>query len=199
MKKRFIAILAAVAAVVPMTGSPATATVSGQIAFQCTAHLDAFPTPDGSGTCSGSATVPSLGAGGLAGTSSTGQAYALRTEPGARNNFNASFTYREACVAGEPPAAGTAEGTVTISALVGVKNGANVSAEATVSFVWTRAGATAAVRITGGTISFSDGDSTGVTAGAATAAFAPILTVDNRCPVGGPLQAVVAGSATLGA
>lgn len=197
MKKRFIAILAAVAAVIPMTGSPATATISGNITFQCTAHLDAFPTPDGSGTCSGSATVPSLGAGGLAGTSSTGAAFALRTNPSARNNFNAAFTYREACVAGEPPAAGTAEGTATISGLEGVKGGANVTAEATVSFVWTRGGATAAIRITAGTISFSDGDSATGTVGAAVAAFAPILQPNNTCPVGGPLEAVVAGSATL--
>lgn len=197
--KRFIAILAAVAAVIPMTGSPASATVTGEIVFECTAHLEAFPTPDGHGTCSGSAVVPSLGAGGLAGTSATGQAYALRTDPGARNNFNADFTYREACVAGEPPAAGTAEGTATISGLTGVKNGVNVTAAATVSFVWTRAGATAAIRITGGTVEFSDGDIATGTVGAATAAFAPILTLNNRCPVGGPLEAVVAGSATLGA
>ncbi|MDQ3951831.1 MAG: hypothetical protein M3279_02530 [Actinomycetota bacterium] len=200
MKKKLIAIAAAAVAIVPLTGSPASAAGAGAVAFSCTAHLQAFPTLSGQGTCNGTASVagiPSAGVGGVAG-STGGQAYVLVTAPNVTGNFSARFDYEEGCVANEPPVAGAASGEATITGLSGLKGGANVTASATITFEWTRGGLTAAVVVTGGVINFSDGSSDSVAAGAALAAFVPVLTANNVCPSGGPLDALVAGTAVLG-
>lgn len=195
MKKKLVAIAAAAVAVLPFTSQPAHASVSGNIAFECVAQLPEFPSPQANGSCG----APSAAAGTVSGLSASGQAYTLVAA--GVNNFSASFEYQEACVANEPPLLGTANGSATVTGMVGVKNGAQVSASATLQFSWRRVGATAVITITSGEIQFSDGDTATpmVAASAnATAAFAPVLTLANTCPVGGPLQAAVAGNATFG-
>ena len=200
MKKKLIALAAAAVAIIPVAVSPASATATGEVAISCTAHLPNFPTSAGSGTCNGTASVagiPSAGVGGIAGEAG-GQAYVLVTAPNVTGNFSASFDYQEPCIANEPPAAGTARGSATITGLTGVKNGVSVTADARIDFEWTRAGLTAAVLITGGSVNFSDGSSASVTAGGAVAGFAPVLQAHNVCPSGGPLDALVVGTATIG-
>ncbi|HEX2195472.1 MAG TPA: hypothetical protein VHJ76_00990 [Actinomycetota bacterium] len=196
--KKLIAIAAVVAALTPLTAGPASAQVSGNVAFNCTAKLSAFPSVSGSGRCEGGARIGASGWGCVAG---------FRTPPvppdfylicgRGLNTFSATFTYNEQCVAGEPPVVGSAEGTATISDLLAVYNGTVTTANATLDFIWTRAGATAAIQITGGTINFGNGESVSGTLGVGEAAFAPLLTQDNLCPEGGPLEAEVVGSAQI--
>lgn len=195
--KKLIALAAAVMVVIPFTVTPASAGPgAGVIAFECTAKLDAFPSPSGSGTCEGGATIPapSVASGALAGTTDDGDPYVV-SGAGA---FTAEFTYAEGCLLGEPPLTGAAEGSATVSGLTAVKNGGTTSATLVIdSFTWTRAGLTAAITLGSGRIEFGDGDVAQTFTGAAEAAFAPILTQDNLCPVGGPLQALVVGSAQV--
>lgn len=195
MKKKLVAIAAAAVAILPFTGSPAQASVSGAIAFECVAQLPEFPSPQANGSCG----TPSAAVGTVSGLSASGQAYTLVAA--GVNNFGASFEYQEACVANEPPVLGTANGTATVTGLTGVKNGAPVTASAELQFSWRRVGLTAAITISSGEIQFSDGDTaTPLVAASANAAagFAPVLTLANTCPVGGPLQAAVAGTAAFG-
>ncbi|HEX2195471.1 MAG TPA: hypothetical protein VHJ76_00985 [Actinomycetota bacterium] len=201
MKKKLIAIAAAVTAVIPFAPSTASAggPGAGVVAFECTAELDNFPATTGSGTCSGGATVPlpSAGAGAIAGIADDDEAYAV----GGAGTFEASFTYAEGCVLEEPPLTGSAEGSATISGLTGVKGSGPdaevVTATLTLDFTWTRVGLAAAVTLSDGTLTFDDGETATTFIGTAEAAFAPILTEDNLCPQGGPLEAAVAGSAQL--
>lgn len=200
MKKKLIAIAAAAVAVVPFTASPAPAAGGGNVAITCNAHLPQFPTAAGHGTCNGTAVVaplPGRATGGITGVIGT-TPFALVTDPTVSGNFTAEFDYNEGCVANEPPAVGTAfNATATITGLEGKKGTADVTAEATVQFEWTRVGLTAAVVITGGEINFSDGSSAGVAAGAATAAFVPFLTLSNTCAGSGALEAYVVADATI--
>ena len=201
MKKKLVAIAAAAVAMIPLIGSPAHASASGKVAFQCTTTLPEFPSPQASATCSGSAT------GKVAGQSVGGDAYVVVAA--GVNNFKAEFEYNEACLAeGVPPALGTANGTATVTGLVGVKAGPGgakvpVTGSATLGFTWTRVGVNAVVTVSSDPskthLDFSDGDTATLTVAAATATFAPVLTLANTCPVGGPLTAAVAGTATFGA
>lgn len=197
MKKKLVAIAAAAVAMIPLIGSPANASVTGNVSFVCTANLPEFPSPASSGSCG----PTSSAAGSVAGLSVGGDPYAVAIA--GANNFSASFDYNEACLAGsEPPVAGQANGTATVTGITGVKGGATVTATATLKFDWDRAGVVAAVNIRadGSLLEFSDGDTAVLTVdAAAVAAFAPVLTLANTCPVGGPLQAVVAGNAVFGA
>lgn len=204
MKKKLIAITAAAVAIVPLNISPASASTTGGFVFECTAVLPEFPSPSGNGTCGsnapvGNTAVPATAAGTVAGTTTGGDAYVV-VAAGA-NNFSASFSYAEGCVANEPPVLGTASGTATVTGLTGVKGGAPTTATATLDFEWVRVGATAVVTFTGGTLNFGDDTATPLVlqSAAGTAVFAPLLDANNACPVGGALRAVVAGSATFGA
>ncbi len=192
MKKKLIAIAAALVAIVPLTGGNASAAAeAGALAFECTAELSAFPTAAGSGVCEGDV-APAVAGGAVVGTSTTGP-FAITGS----GSFFAEFTYAEGCVANEPPALGTASGTATVSGMAAVNNGVSVTASATINFNWTRVGLTAAIVITGGQISFSDGATATLGTSAATAGFAPLLQQNNTCPDGGPLKAIVAGTATV--
>lgn len=206
MKKKLVAIAAAAVAIVPLAGSPASAVGAGNVVITCHAHLPAFPTDNATGTCDGDANIPAplpgTAVGGLAGVDTTGsepEPFVLTTEPGITDNFSASFQYNEGCVAGEPPLLGSAfNATATITGLEGIKGGDPVTGSATVQFEWTRAGLTAAIQITGGTLTLSDGYSTSLT-GAGAAAFVPVLTLNNTCNGNGALEAYVAADATLAA
>lgn len=193
MKKKLIALVTAVVAIVPFTGvGTANAAVAGTLAFQCKAELSAFPTAAGSGRCRGTVGPAGITAGVAFGTSTTGPF--VITGAG---SFEASFTYSEGCVAGEPPLIGAAQGTATISGMTAVNNGSPTTASGTISFSWQRVGVTAAIVINGGTISFGDGASANIGTSAGTAAFVPLLQPNNTCPDGGPLEALVAGTAAL--
>lgn len=204
MKKKLIAIAAAAVAIVPLNISPASASTTGGFVFECTAVLPEFPSPAGNGVCGsnapvGSTAVPSAAVGSVSGTTTAGQPYSV-VAAGA-NNFSAAFSYAEGCVANEPPVLGTASGTAVVTGLTGVKGGAPTTATATLDFEWVRAGATAVVTFTGGSLNFSDDTATPLVlqSAAGSAVFAPLLDARNSCPVGQGLRAVVAGSATFGA
>jgi hypothetical protein len=198
LKKKLVAIAAAAVAMIPLTGSPAHASATGALAFECVAQLPEFPSPQATGSCG----AVSVATGSVSGVTASGAPYSLTVDPTkALNNFTADFEYNEACVANEPPVLGTAAGTATVTGLTGVK-GTNVpvTATATLDFSWRRVGLTAVITFTSATIEFSDDTATPLlppTANAA-AVFAPVLTLANTCPVGGPLQAAVAGTATFG-
>ena len=192
MKKKLIALVAAVVAVVPFTtGGTASAAGGGALAFECSAQLPNFPTSAGHGSCRGTAETT---AGPLVGT--IGTTPFIVSGPG---SFYAEFDYQEPCIASEPPAAGTANGYADITGLRAVHGGAPTTASAHITFNWTRAGANAVITITSGTLTIAGpgGGTVNLVGGAATAAFAPLLGEDNVCPVGGPLQAVVAGTAAV--
>ncbi|HEX2295380.1 MAG TPA: hypothetical protein VHN37_08740 [Actinomycetota bacterium] len=205
MKKKLIAIAAAAVAIVPLTGSPASASVTGGFVFECTASLPEFPADAGTGSCGsaapvGTTSVPSTATGSVAGVTAANQPYAL-VAAGA-GNFSATFDYAEGCLAGGvPPPLGTASGTATVTGLTGVKGGAPTTATATLDFEWVRVGLTAAVTFTDGEIVFSDDTATPLVmqSAVAEAAFGPVLLGNNSCPSGGPLKAVVAGAAEFGA
>lgn len=204
--KKIIAIAAAAVAILPFTASPAPAAGAGNVVITCKADLPQFPTDNGNGTCNGTVTIPAplpgTAVGGLAGVDTSGatpEPFVLTTAPGVSDNFSASFQYNEGCVAGEPPVLGSAfNATATITGLQGTKGDQNVTGSATVEFEWTRAGLTAAIQITGGTLSLSDGYSAPLV-GAGAGAFVPFLTVDNTCDGNGPLKAYVVANATLAA
>ncbi|MDQ3913967.1 MAG: hypothetical protein M3323_01360 [Actinomycetota bacterium] len=193
MKKKLIALVAAAVAVVPFTSGTASAQGAGALAFECEAFLSAFPSPGASGECKGTVEPLGIAAGGAAGVGTEGP-YAL-VGPG---DFNASFTYAEGCVANEPPAIGTANGTATITGVPAVNKGELTTANASLVFSWTRVGLTAAITISDMQITFANGGSDNPALGVATAGFAPVLTQNNTCPSGGPLTAVVAGAAAFG-
>lgn len=201
MKKKLVALAAAAVAIVPVTVSPANAgPAAGELVFECVASLPGFPSGAGTGKCgpdtlAGGPVVPSSAEGTIQGVTDSGQPFVL-TAAGV-NNFTATFNYQEACVAGEPPVLGTANGSATIKGMTGVVGVTPVAnAEITVTFTWTRVGATAAITITGGTLTFG-AEVEAVTAGTGEAAFAPVVTTGNTCPSGGGLKALVTGSAQV--
>lgn len=194
MKKKLIALVAAVVAVVPFLPGTASAQAAGALAFECTAKLSAFPSPGSSGTCSGRVKPQGTAAGAVVGLSNEGNPYVI---VGA-GDFNASFTYAEACVANEPPAIGTANGTATISGVPAIHKGELTTASGSLTFSWTRVGLTAVITIGSTSLSFANGGTDNPALGAATAAFAPIIGPANTCPSGGPLEAQVAGVAAFG-
>jgi hypothetical protein len=209
LKTKLVAIAAAAVAILPLTSSPATAGPGhGKIAFSCVADLPAFPSAASNGTC-GSGTlgtgpvVPSSASGKISGLTDQGNAFTVAVA--GTNNFNAEFAYREPCVAGEPPVTGEANGTATVTGWTGrvvdpdtgaveiVTNGT-----LTVTFNWARVGATAEILIGDADLSFTGSSDTATNGtGAGGASFAPVLTQGNLCPEGGPLKALVTGSAAL--
>jgi hypothetical protein len=185
----------------------AGAEITGAVAFQCTASLPAFPSPGGSGTCSGTSLLAVGGS-----LSTAGGAYVLAdTHAAGPNNFSSSFSYLEPCVVvGEPPLAGTASGTATISGLNTVRvlptPATGLTTTISTGFNWTRVGVVAVILTEGTTATVSDGgqavsaqDGTALDGlipdDVAVAAFAP-LNFDplvHACPVGGALSAAVVG------
>lgn len=194
MKKKLIALVAAVVAVVPFMPSPASAQAGGSLGFQCTAKLNSFPTPGGTGRCEGRIGPVGVTAGAAAGIDNEGEAYVI---VGA-GTFTADFSYAEACIANEPPAIGTAQGTAYIKDVPAIRKGALTDADGVLTFAWTRVGLSAVVTITGASITFGNGGSDNPAIGAAVAGFAPVIGPSNTCPSGGPLEAEVAGEATFG-
>lgn len=194
MKKKLVAIAAATLVILPFGASPASAdTGGGMIAFECVASLSLFPSGGGTGTCGtnslapGTPAVPSSASGTITGVTDDGEPFVLVVA--GVNNFDASFSYEEACVAGEPPVLGTASGTAEIRGVTGTVGTTSVSGTIEVSFSWVRAGLTAVVTITDGSFPGISGEITG----AGTAAFVPLLTAGNTCAGGAPLRALVAG------
>lgn len=204
MKKKLVAIAAAAVAMIPIIGSPANAAAAaGTLKFECVAALPEFPSPQAEGTCGsntlgiGGPVVPSSATGVIKGATDANQPIVLVAA--GTNNFSAAFTYQEPCVANEPPASGTANGKATITGLQGVVGTTQVNnGTLVVDFEWVRGGATAAILITDAVLTTSQGTVDGVTVvGAGAANFAPLLGATNVCPVGGPIRAVVEGSASV--
>ncbi|MDQ4125369.1 MAG: hypothetical protein M3134_07210 [Actinomycetota bacterium] len=185
--KKLIALAMSLTAIAPLTAAaPAQAATVGALAFTCEAILPSFPSPGDSGTCAGMSAATGAGL-------STDLGYVV-TGVG---TFNAEFSYNEGCVAsGLPPASGTASGSATVEGLTAVGPGGTKAASADLIFSWTRTALVAVVTVNG-TLTVDDVGSTSVN-GRAVAAFAPVLTLDNVCPEGGPVRARVAGAAELG-
>ena len=181
----------AVAALVGAFAAPAGATVTGATAFNCRAHLPAFPTASGSGgSCNAVVGPNALGVG--AGLDDNGDPYVAA----GLANFSASIdSYSEGCTAnGLPPALGTASGSASASGLTVLPD--NASGTLSIgSFGWTRVGLVAIVQTSPATITWSGGSATAAQGGLAAAAFAPILGAGNVCPEGSPLDALVVGAA----
>lgn len=201
MKKKLVALAAAAVAIVPVTVSPANAGPgAGEVVFECVASLPAFPSGAGSGTCgsgslAGGPVVPSSAEGTIQGKTASNVPFALVAA--GLNNFTATFNYQEACVAGEPPVLGTANGSATITGMTGVVGTSIVNdGKLVVNFTWTRGGTAAAITITGGTLT-ATGLSESVSVGVGEAAFAPVIGLANTCPSGGGLKALVTGSAQV--
>lgn len=203
MKKKLVAIAAAAVAMIPLAGTSANAAAAaGTLKFECVANLPAFPTPQGDGTCgpgalAGGPVVPSSATGVI--TGATNDNLPIVLVAAGVNNFSAQFSYQEPCIANEPPATGTANGTATITGLQGVVGTTPVSGgKLVVEFTWVRGGGTAAITITGATLSAGSTTVEGTTVvGAGEASFAPVLGPANLCPEGGPLKALVEGSASV--
>lgn len=201
MNKKLVALAAAAVAIVPLANSPASAAAAGgKLAFSCVAALPEFPSPQASGTC-GSDTlgsgpvVPSMTTGSILGVTDQDNPFTLVAA--GTDNFDASLTYEEPCVAGAPLLNGDAGGDATIGA-TGRVGTSPVTADIDIEFTWIRGLASTAITITGGTVVFTSGTTdtvTGAVLGAGQASFAPVLTAGNLCPGGGELKAAVAGSA----
>ncbi|HEV2755938.1 MAG TPA: hypothetical protein VG318_09210 [Actinomycetota bacterium] len=193
MKKKLIALVAAVVAIVPFMSAPASAQSGGALAFECTAQLGSFPSPGSGGTCKGLVEPLGVAAGAAAGVSDQGP-YVL-VGPG---DFEASFGYAEACVANEPPAIGTATGRATITGMPAIHKGELTTASGSLGFSWTRVGLTAAITLDDVSLTFANGGLARPALGVAVAGFAPVIGPGNTCPSGGPLTAEVAGVAAFG-
>ena len=149
------------------TDDDASPTVGAAI-FSCTANLPSWPSVGGNGSCSNLATA---GAGGHG------------TTPATITSLNASFSYSEPCLAGEPPLLGNASGTATLGSSAG---------PISVQFDWVRVGLTAVVVTSGPTAGGHAHDG----AGAGVAAFVPLPPLGTCSPGGSlPLTAQVVGAA----
>src|SRR3954452_2899411 len=95
---RVVAVLGTAAAGLAMAlpASPASATVTGAVAFTCEAHLAQFPSPLSNGNCTNGA-LPAAALGVGAGTDNGGGAYAIAGA--GTGNFNSVFQYNETCAA----------------------------------------------------------------------------------------------------
>jgi hypothetical protein len=170
--------------IVPQAGA---GTVAGTVSFECTATLPNYPTWAGSGTC-GSRALPATAAVSAAGIDGATNAPFVVTGTG---RFTASFDYNELCL---PEAVvGLATGTATVTGLSAVYGGAPATATLDVTFTWMRVGATADIHVLGYRLTIIGGHTIDGSLGEGAATFAPLLGQDNRCPVGGPLDALVHG------
>jgi hypothetical protein len=190
--KKLIAIATALVAIVPMTGTPASAQTAAALAFTCTATLPSFPSGGAHGSCGGTAAVTGAGAHVVVG----GTSYVIT----GAGTLDARFDYNESCVPGPvplPPLQGVAAGSVEIDGLRAVgTDGSVTTASADLWFNWNRTGAVAVISITSGTLTVG-GENVRISGDTAEAAFVPIGTAGRFCPEGGPLEALVVGSAQI--
>ncbi len=189
MRRRGVWLIAATLAVVAILSPSPAAAATGSITFHCTAHLPAWPTAAGWGECN-DGTTPAFGFVNLAGADSG--AWAVQGV----GAFHAEFDYQAACIANEPPLAGTAHGVATVEDVPAVHRGVVTTADVHANFDWTRVGADAVIVVTAWSIEFFHGGTAGGSTGAGTATFVPRIEPDNFCPVGGPLEALVQGEVT---
>jgi hypothetical protein len=202
--RRLLALLGAVAllAMPLIQASPAQASTSGGHVIACKAHLPQWPTlTPTSGSCTGNTPVGSVSVDW--GLDNLGNAYVV-VDPGV---FSASFTYSETCVAGEPPAVGTANGTAGVTGATALDGTTQTSAAWTAAFSWTRVGATALVFLGPASVTFGNGHTatsavklpvpsppgvSGGSSGVAVAAFVPTTVPLPTCAAPGVLDAQVA-------
>jgi len=189
-RMKWLAMGATLLGVLVLAVPQAGASVTGAIAFECTANLASGFPGSGNGTCNGTGVGLGAGVTGSVGTTP----YAL-VGAGA---FTSNFNYVEPCPAPSvPPLLGTAAGTANVAGATAVVGTTPTTANLTTQFQWTRVGLTAVILTSNTTVTFG----TGATAtevspnDVALAAFAPILTAPTAhlCPAGDPLTAIVAG------
>jgi hypothetical protein len=190
--RRAAACCAALVAIIPLTGAPASAQTAAALAFRCTAILPSFPSPADEGTCGGTGNVT----GGGAKVSIGGTSYVIS----GLGTLTAQFAYDESCVAGPvplPPLQGVANGQAHVGGLTAVGSSGTVrNASIDLTFNWNRTGAVAVISITGGELHVGGADVS--ISGTAEAVFVPIgTTAGSFCPEGGPLEALVAGTAQI--
>lgn len=198
MRSLRIAVVATLVAVFGAIAAPALASITGTVSFECTASLPDWPSQQSSGFCRdfGTTTNPSVlvsarAAVDLAGVDDAGSPFSVAGV----GPFEAVFNYSQACIAGEPPLLGSANGTATVEGLTAVVNGSVQRARLVANFSWSRVGAAAVFTITGSTV-FFDGSTASGSIGQGEAVFVPLNA--GFCPVGGRVLAFVAGEATFG-
>jgi hypothetical protein len=171
--------------------APASASVTGAVAFTCEAHLSTFPAASGTGTCTNPG-LPANALGAAAGTDDVGTPYAL-VGPGV---FSASFTYHEACAPTDVvPNSGGADGTATLSNVPAIDGvGLPTTATLTTGFSWNRVGIIAIIQTHATVIVFANGHRAGGTVDDnAVAVFLPEPGF-GTCSSPGPTNALVAGA-----
>lgn len=192
MRRRITtAAIAVLAGALPLLPSPATASATGEIVFECHAYM--VPAT-GSGSCR-DGLLPARAEVVVGGISSAGAAYLVE----GIGPMSAAFEYSEGeCLANLPSPLMTVRGTGTVTGLAGFKGGAQVTASVQAEFHATAVGNDVTIIITGLQITFSDGDTATllVTASAnGSGSFLPLPTTGTPCV--GPWQALVQGEIDL--
>jgi hypothetical protein len=191
MRRKRLTLLAALVGglVVPVVAAPsASASVSGSITFHCTARLPEWPSPGANGTCGNDAT-PAVAYAALSGTDDEGNPYVVQ----GNGSFSAAFDYTAHCVVGGPPVLGQAQGVALVTGVPAFHRGQLTTASVHAVFTWNRVGADAIILVSDWTITFGNGGTADGTTGIGDAAFVPLASLNNSCPVGGPLKALVQG------
>lgn len=165
-----------------LPASPAVASTTGEVVFHCTFHAPAWPSSYGHATCQGTAVVS------VSGIDNSGTPYTL-VGPGP---FSMVFEYQTPCIVGEPPLLWTANGMITVGPVLAVRGSALRSATLTAPFQ-TSGGAESAFTTTNHQVQFSDGATATGSNGFGEMTTALLLSANNTCPAGGPVQGVIEG------
>jgi hypothetical protein len=190
MRPKKLTVLAALvgALVVPVAlPAPAMASVTGSVAFHCTAKLPAWPGTN-SGVCESDST-PAVGYVSVTGTDSTGQPYIVK----GNGSFRAAFHYSSSCAQGGTSVLGTAQGEATVEGVRAFHLGQLTTADVHAGFRWARIGGDAVITIDQWWIDFANGGWAQGSIGHGDASFVPIISAANTCLSGGPMKALVQG------
>jgi hypothetical protein len=176
-RRRAVVIVGVMTLAMSLLATPASAVGSGPIFVRGTASLPNFPAPNGSGGA-----FAGQASGHLTGVGRTGP-YSITylSQPA-----NASFTYNEPLVT--CPATGTASGSFIVSgASIGTHNNFVLSG----NFNWTRVGTSAAVTLSGVTLTLHGAVAETGGTGTLHGTFEAPNAVSNCLAGGGPLSATV--------
>ena len=183
MIRRLSALLVSALIVAVVAASPASASTTGEVVFNCSMQLPAWPSPNANARCDGTSIVS------VSGLDDSGTPYTL-AGPG---EFHMFIDYATACIAGEPPLLWNAVGQIQVGRILAVRAGAVTQAtlSAAVEIVGTPGSFT--FRTQGHHVVFADGATASGMTGTGEASMAYVPGASNVCPVGGPLSASVQG------
>lgn len=188
-RRRVVTAFAAIAtAGAVLAPAPAFATATGEVAFECTAYLPEWPSPGANGAC-GDGTAPALASVSATGLADDGLPYVLY----GAGRVQSQFAYNAPCVANEPPLLGAFAGRATITAVPAIHGGIPKVAVISTEFTATLVGTEFVFNTSGPRITFTPSGTASGSVAPGTGTFAPVLTANNTCPVGGPMTALVQG------